>query len=155
MVVLSRQGFAKRYRRCDLRRKRNWERGREAPRLEVLLPSFSPLYIGGKGGGGAALDPSFKGGVRPGLGRSPPSPTHLGESLPPLGLFPYLSLLVHGPIGAGVLGPCRPRRTPYSPCAPPGQVDPPGGPPDPFRHSRYTAGNARNFSGEQNGTSHI
>ena len=36
---------------------------------------------------------------------------------------------------------------------PPGQVDPLGGPPDPFWHSRYNTDKARNFSGDQNKTS--
>ena len=52
--------------------------------------------------------------------------------LPLLGLSPPQVSLAHGPLGAGALGPYRPRCTPYSPCAPPGQVDPPVDPRTPF-----------------------
>ena len=39
--------------------------------------------------------------------------------LPPLGLSLFSYLLVHGPLGAGALGPYRPRRTPLQPMWPP------------------------------------
>ena len=49
----------------------------------------------------------------------------------PLGFAPSPSLRRMGLSGAGSLGPCRPRNTPYSPCGPPGLVAPLGGPRDP------------------------
>ena len=41
------------------------------------------------------------------------------------------------------------------PCCPPGMVAPLGGPPGPSRWSRYVTDKPRNFSGDQNRTSHI
>ena len=41
------------------------------------------------------------------------------------------------------------------PCSPPGLVAPLGGPPGPSRWSRYVTDKTRNFSGDQNRTSHI
>ena len=41
------------------------------------------------------------------------------------------------------------------PCKPPGPVAPLGGPPGPSRWSRYVTNSTRNFSGDQNRTSHI
>ena len=93
-----------------------------------MLPSLPPTIYRAKGEGGRSLGPSSKegcgqGGVHPPQGTSEvPSPF---RTLP----FPYL--LAHGPLGAGALGPYRPRRTPYSPCGPPGWVAPPSGPRDP------------------------
>ena len=73
-VAGSRQGFAKRKRGG-----RGVTGGREAPGLGVLLPCASPLYIGPRERGGAALAlPPSK--VRP--GRSPSSPRHLGGAFP-------------------------------------------------------------------------
>jgi len=138
------QGFAK---RCG-RREMCHGREREAPGLRMLLSSLPPTIYRAKGEGGRSLGPSSKegcgqGGVHPPQGTSEvPSPF---RTLP----FPYL--LAHGPLGAGSLGPYRPRRTSLQPMWPPGA----GGPPDPFRHSRYNTDNARNFSGDQNKTSHI
>ena len=43
----------------------------------------------------------------------------------------------------------------FSPRGPPGQVAPPGGPPGPFRWSRYNTDNPRNFPGGRNWTSYI
>ena len=137
------QGFAK---RCG-RREMCHRREREAPGLRYGCPPFPPLYIGPRERG-RSLGPSSKegcgqGGVHPPQGTSEvPSPFRTLS-------FPYL--LAHGPLGAGALGPYRPRRTPLQPMWPPGA----GGPPDPFRHSRYNTDNARNFSGDQNKTSHI
>ena len=64
-------------------------------------------------------------------------------------------LLAHGPLVAGALGPYRPRLTPYSPCGPPGQVAPPGGPPGPFRWSRYNTGDPETCPDSRNSTSYI
>ena len=89
--------------------------------LGWCCPPFPPLDIGPRERGRRSLGPSSKegcgqGGVHPPQGTSEvPSPF---RTLP----FPYL--LAHGPLGAGSLGPYRPRRTPHSPCAPPGLVDP-------------------------------
>ena len=141
------QGFAK---RCG-RREMCHGREREAPGLRLGCPPFPPLYIGPRERGGAALPlPSRKGAAR---GESFP-PKAPRRCLPPLGLSSFSYILAHGPLGAGALGPCRPRRTPYSPCGPPGQVAPPGGPPGPFRWSRYNI-NPRNLPDGQNWTSHI
>ena len=122
--------------------------GREAPGLQVRLSSLPSTIYRGKGegrGAALALPPRKRCGQEG--GRSPSSPRHLGGALPPLGLSPFSYILAHGPLGAGALGPYRPRRTPYSPCGPPGA----GGPPDPFRHSRYNTDKVRNFSGDQIG----
>ena len=103
-------------------------REREAPGLRfAALPS--PTIYRAKGEGGRSLGPSSKegcgqGGVHPAQGTSEvPSPF---RTLP----FPYL--LAHGPLGAGALGPYRPRRTPYSPCAPRGWWTPLVDPRTPF-----------------------
>src|SRR3954471_5519735 len=118
-------------------------------------PPSPPLSIGGRerGGGEAQPCPFLQGRGAAKGGRSPSSPRHLGGAFP-FEDSPFFSyILAHGPLGAGALCPYRPRRTPYSPCGPPGQVDPPSGPPDPFRHSRYNTDKVRNFSGDQNKTS--
>ena len=138
------QGFAK---RCG-RREMCHGREREAPGLRYGCPPFPPLYIGPRERGGAALAlPPRKGAAR----EESILPKAPRRCLPPLGLSPFPLLLAHGPLGAGALGPYRPRRTPLQPMWPPGV----GGPPDPFRHSRYNTDNARNFFGDQNKTSHI
>ena len=101
VVEQSRQGFAKRYPRRDLRRKRSRERGRAATGAwDCCFQAFPSclLYIGGKGQGlVASLGPSSKEGRR--LGRKLASqgkwtPSHLG--------FPLA--LAHGPCGAGAPG---------------------------------------------------
>ena len=141
------QGFAK---RCG-RREMCHGREREAPGLRCGCPPFPPLYIGPRERG-RSLGPSSKEGCGQG-GVLPPQGT--SEVPSPFRTLPFFLSLAHGPLGAGSLGPYRPRRTPYSPCGPPGLVDPLGGPPDPFRHSRYNTDKVRNFSGDQNKTSHI
>ena len=128
-------------------------RGRRQGLDIAALPP--PTIYRAKGEGGRSLAPSSKEGVRPRGGEESILPKAPRRCLPPLGLSPFSYILAHGPLGAGALGPYRPRRTPYSPCGPPGQVDPPGGPPDPFRHSRYNTDKVRNFSGDQNKTSRI
>ena len=65
------------------------------------------------------------GGVHPPQGTS--------EVPSPFRTLPLSYLLAHGPLGAGSLGPYRPRRTPHSPCGPPpGLVDPLVDPRTPF-----------------------
>ena len=61
------------------------------------------------------------------------APRKLGEGrvLKGEGTSPFSFILAHGPLGAGALGPCRPRRTPYSPCGPRGRWPHPVGPRDP------------------------
>ena len=128
---------------------------REATKgLRSHCSSFSPLYIGPRERGRAQPCPFLQGRVRPrGGGVHPPQGT--SEVPSPFRTLPFPLLLAHGPLGAGALGPYRPRRTPLQHICPPGAGGPPRGPPDPFRHSRYNTDNARNFSGDQNKTSHI
>ena len=142
------QGFAK---RCG-RREMCHGREREAPGLRLLLPSLPPTIYRAKGEGGAALAlPPRKGAAR----EESILPKAPRRCLPPLGLFLFLISWRMGLLGLVPLAHIGQGAHPYSPCGPPGQVDPLGGPPDPFRHSRYNTDNARNFSGDQNKTSHI
>ena len=95
--------------------------GEGGARAWFLLPSLPPLYIGPRERGGAALAlPPRKGAAKGGV----PPPQGTSEVPSPFRTLPFPLLLAHGPLGAGALGPYRPRRTPYSPCAPPGLVDP-------------------------------
>ena len=105
-------------------------REREAPGLRCCCPPFPPLYIGPRERGGAALAlPPRKGAARE---ESFPPKAPL-RCLPPLGLSLFLISWRMGLLGAGALGPYRPRRTPHSPCAPPpGHVDPLVDPRTPF-----------------------
>ena len=94
------------------------------PRAQVWMPSLPSTIYRGKGEGeGAALPLPPRKGCFQGREESilPKAPR---RCLPLLGLSPPQVSLAHGPLGAGALGPYRPRRTPYSPCGPPGQVDP-------------------------------
>ena len=118
------QGFAK---RCG-RREMCHGREREAPGLRLGCPPFPPLYIGPRERGGAALAlPPRKGAAR----EESILPKAPRRCLPLFGLSPLQVFLAHGPLGAGALGPCRPRCTPYSPCAPRGRWPHPVGPRDP------------------------
>ena len=104
-------------------------REREATKgLRYDCSSFSPLYIGPRERGRAQPCPLLQGRGAAKDGEESILPKAPRRCLPPLGLSPFSFILAHGPLGAGALGPCRPRRTPYSQCAPPGQVAPPGGP---------------------------
>ena len=102
-----------------------------------------PLYIG-EGERGPAPSRSHlegRGGGQEGE-TCPPSKV---EAPPPLG-FSTLGAL--GPWG-GAHQPTRGWFPPiFSPSSPPGQVAPPGGPPDTFRWSRYNTDNPRNYSGD-------
>ena len=106
----------------------SWE-GEGGARAWVGLPSLPPTIYRAKGeGGGAALAlPPRKGAARE-ESLLPKAPR---RCLPPLGLSPPLVPLAHGPLGAGALGPCRPRRSPYSPCGPRGRWPHPVDPRDP------------------------
>src|SRR5512133_1256168 len=120
------------------------------------MPSLpSTVYRGGGEGGRRSLAPSSKDGVRLRGGEESILPKAPRRCLPPLGLSPFSYILAHGPLGAGSLGPCRPRRTPYSPCGPPGQVAPPGGPRGPFRWSRYNTDDPETCPDGRNRTSYI
>ena len=124
---------------------------REAPGAEVLLPSLPPLYIGPREGGRRPWNPSTWGGGGQG-GRGVASPPSQVGRPPPLG-FPTLGA------GGGPRGAPQPTKgwfpSHFSPWGPPGQVVPPGGPPGPFRWSRYNTDNPRNFPGGRNWTSYI
>ena len=129
--------------------------GREAPGLQVRLP-FPPLPLyRGKGEGEAQPCPFLQERGAAKRGEESILPKAPRRCLPPLGLSLFFLLLAHGPLGAGALGPCRPRRTPYSPCGPPGQVAPPGGPPGPLRWSRYNTDNPETCPDARNRTSYI
>ena len=142
------QGFAK---RCG-RREMCHGREREAPGLRYCCPPFPPLYIGPRERGGAALAlPPRKGAAR----EESILPKAPRRCLPPLGLSLSLISWRMGLLGLVPLAHIGQGAHPYNPCGPPGLVDPLGGPPDPFRHSRYNTDKARNFSGDQNKTSHI
>ena len=145
------QGFAK---RCG-KREMCHGREREAPGLRLVCSSFSPLYIGPRERGRAQPCPLLQGRGAAKDGEESILPKAPRRCLPPLGLSPFFLLLAHGPLGAGALGPCRPRRTPYSPCGPPGQVAPPGGPPGPFRWSRYNTDDPETCPDGRNRTSYI
>ena len=125
----------------------------------MLLPSHPPLFIGcGErglrprvplGGWRQPPDPIWGRGRRPGRWLAPQvrwrrphplgftAPMRMGwggrRTSPPRGWFPSTC----------------------GPCSPLGPVAPPGGPPEPFRWSRYVTGVARNNSGDQNLTSYI
>ena len=91
----------------------------------------SHLRVAAKGGEGGNLPPK--------LGGSTPSPNPRrlgplwGAHQPTWGWFPPN----------------------YSPLGPSGQVDPPGGPPEPLRWSRYNTGDPRNSPDGRNCTSYI
>ena len=142
------QGFAK---RCG-RREMCHGREREAPGLRYCCPPSPPLYIGPRERGGRSLGPSSKegcgqGGVHPSQGTS--------EVPSPFRTLPFLISWRMGLLGLVPLAHIGQGAPPTAHVAPPGLVDPLGGPPDPFRHSRYNTDKVRNFSGDQNKTSHI
>ena len=125
-VAGSRQGFAKRKRGG---RGVTGGRGRRQG-LDCCCPPSPPTIYRAKGEGGRSLGPFSKEGCGQG-GVHPPQGTSEVPS-PLFGLSPLQVFLAHGPLGAGSLGPYRPRRTPHSPCGPPGLVDPLVDPRTPF-----------------------
>ena len=134
------------------------EVSREGGRRQGLrygCPPSPPLYIGAGERGEAQPCPFLqgRGAAKRGGGVHPPQGT--SEVPSPFRTLPSFLSLAHGPLGAGALGPCRPRRTPYSPCGPPGQVAPPGGPPGPFRWSRYNTDDPETCPDGRNRTSYI
>src|SRR3954467_10799572 len=120
-----RQGFAKQLREEE----EVLQGGGRSQGIRVGLLLLFPTIYRAKGEGEAQPLPlpprkgAAKGGEESILPKAP------RRCLPLVGLSPFFSLLAHGPLGAGALGPYRPRRTPYSPCGPPGQVDTPVYPP--------------------------
>ena len=90
-------------------------RGRRQGLGAAALPS-PPLYIGPRERGGAAFSSSSKEGC--GQGGVPP-PQGTSEVPSPFRTLPFPCFLAHGPLGAGALGPYRPRRTPLQPMWPP------------------------------------
>ena len=120
--------------------------------LGVRLPS-PPLYIGPRErGGGRSLAPSSKEGCGQGGVLPPKAPR---RCLPPLGLSLFSYLLRMGLLGLVPLAHIGQGAHPYSPCAPPGQVAPPGGPPGPFRWSRYNTDDPETCPDGRNRTSYI
>ena len=119
----------------------------------MLLPSLPPTIYRAKGeGGGAALAlPPRKGAAR----EESILPKAPRRCLPPLGLSLSLISWRMGLLGRVPLAHIGQGAHRYSPCGPPGLVDPWWTPPDPFWHSRYNTDNARNFFGDQNKTSYI
>ena len=125
-------------------------RGRRQGLGVAALPS--PTIYRAKGEGGAALAlPPRKGAAR----EESILPKAPRRCLPPLGLSLSLISWRMGLLGLVPLAHIGQGTSPYSPCGPPGQVAPPGGPPGPFRWSRYNTEKVRNFFGDQNKTSHI
>ena len=111
------QGFAK---RCG-RREMCHGREREAPGLRYGCPPFPPLYIGPRERGGAALAlPPRKGAAR----EESILPKAPRRCLPPLGLSLSLISWRMGLLGLVPLAHIGQGAHPYSPCGPPGLVDP-------------------------------
>ena len=104
-------------------------RGRRQGLGAAALPSPPPTIYRAKGEGeGAALPlPPRKGAAKGGV----PPPQGTSEVPSPFRTLPFFLSLAHGPLGAGALGPYRPRRTPYSPCGPRGRWPHPVDPRDP------------------------
>ena len=124
-VAGSRQGFVKRKRGG-----RGVTGGREAPGLQVRLPSLPSTIYRGQGGAGPSRS-HLDGGAAAKGGALPPK----ASGAPP---HPRVSTLGAGGGPRGVHQPTMgwlPSH--FSPWGPPGWVAPPGGPPGPFRWSRY------------------
>ena len=142
------QGFAK---RCG-RREMCHGREREAPGLGYGCPPFPPLYIGPRERGGAALAlPPRKGAAR----EESILPKAPRRCLPPLGLSLFSYLLRMGLLGLVPLAHVGQGAPPAAHVPPPGQVAPPGGPPGPFRWSRYNTSDPETCPDARNSTSYI
>ena len=94
-----------------------------------MLPSLPPLYIGPRERGGAALALPPRKGAAKEESILPKAPR---RCLPPLGLFLSLISWRMGLLGLVPLAHIGQGAYPYSPCGPPGLVDPLGGPRTPF-----------------------
>ena len=152
--MLIQQGFAK-----HRERRGGGEEGLRQGAVKTFLlaaPKTSTIYRG-------------EGGVAPPLGfppqgvRQPQNPSRVaakggeGETCPPSKVEapPPQTLGALGP-GGGAHQPTWGWSPPtLGPCYPLGPVAPLGGPPGPSQWSRYVTDSTRNFSGDQNRTSHI
>ena len=152
MVVVEERGNPAGLRQAPRERRRTWERGRAAPEHWYGCPHTPHIYIGARERGEAQPWPFLQGRVR--LGGVPP-PQGTSEVPSPFRTLPFLILWRMGLLGLVPLAHIGQGAHPYRPCGPPGQVAPPGGPPGPFRWSRYNTGNPRNFPGGRNCTSYI
>ena len=160
MVVVEERGNPAGLRQAPQETRR--ERGRAAPRRRLNRVSSSPkpqVYIGLREGAAPPLgfppqgvrQPQTHLGWRPRGGEGETCPPSQVEAPPPQTL---------GALGLGGGGGAHQPTWGWSPptlgpCSPPGMVAPLSGPPGPSRWSRYVTDNTRNFSGDQNGTSHI
>ena len=127
-------------------------RGRRQGLGMVALPSPHYIQGQGRGGGGAALAlPPRKGAAR----EESILPKAPRRCLPPLGLFPSLNPRRMGLLGLVPLAHIGHGAIPTAHVAPPGQVAPPGGPPGPFRWSRYNTGDPETCPDGRNSTSYI
>ena len=145
-VAGSRQGFAELLREGEVLQGR-----REAPKAVGCCPP-SPLYIGPLGGRRPREMGSPRGGGRRLKGGRGALPPKARGKLPPRVPNPRR-------MGGGPRGAPQPTKgwfpSTFSPRGPPGQVAPPGGPPGPFRWSRYNTDNPETCPDGRNRTSHI
>ena len=112
-------------------------------------PSLPPtIYRAKEEGEGAALPLPPRKGTAKGGGVHPPQGT--SEVPSPFRTLPSLISWRMGLLGLVPLAHIGQGAPPTAHVAPGA-----GGPPDPFRHSRYNTDKVRNFSGDQNKTSHI
>ena len=166
MVVVEERGNPAGLRQAPRERRRR-ERGRAAPkerRSHVLGSPKPQLYIGERGGC-APFRVSHPQGVRPALdGKGGGGQEgERGEAPTRWALRPIWTRVCPLPLSLAPWTPCGGRTSPPRGWSPPtlgprnllGQVAPLGGPPGPSRWSRYNTDIARNFSGDQNRTSHI
>ena len=115
---------------------------REAPRLEVRLPSLPPpLY---RPPGGAALEMGSPKGAAAKAGGVPPKAN--GGAPHPRVCNPRR----RGAQGGRTSPPGAGSPPHFSPWGPPGWVAPPGGPPGPIRWSRYNTGDPESFPMAEN-----
>ena len=166
MVVVEERGTPAGLRQAPQEMRR--ERGRAAPRRRgtrvCWAAQTSSIY---RGRGGAAPPPRFPplevaasprshlGGGQGGERGGRTTRWALGPSEPRVCPLP-LSLAPWALVGGGAHQPTWGWSPPtLGPCSPSGLVAPLGGPPGPSRWSRYVTDKPRNFSGDQNRTSHI
>ena len=127
--------------------------GEGGARAQVWLPSLPPTIYRAKGEGEAQPWPFLQGRVRPGEESLLPKAPR--RCLPPLGLFLSLFSWRMGLLGLVPLAHVGQGAPPKAHVAPPGQVAPPGGPPGPFRWSRYNTGDPETCPDARNSTSYI
>ena len=163
MAIL--QGFAKHHGRGGRRDAGLHQREIESRVFCVFSGQpYASLFIGGEG----AAPPSrvsHPQGVRPALdGKGGGGQEgERGEAPTRWALRPIWTRVCPLPLSLAPWTPCGGRTSPPRGWSPPtlgprnllGQVAPLGGPPGPSRWSRYVTDKTRNFSGDQNRTSHI